>query len=135
MGCSATGTQNLSGTRLPFSSDWTEVFGFSWERMLFTGYKITVGSNAQYLSAFNTSATENPTANFGPIWLLGANMGVLSESNNWRVELSGRNLLNVHYITIGFDRPGSPAGATDIYGPINRPREIWLQLTKNFGNR
>jgi outer membrane receptor protein involved in Fe transport len=132
-GC-AGGHQNLGGTRLPYSSDWTEVAGFTWDRPLAEGYRLTVGSDAQYLSSFNTSAAGSSLANFGPIWLLGANVGVYKEaSNSWRVELIGRNLLDVHYMPWSTDRVGAARGSTDQDGSVNRPREIWIQLTMNFG--
>jgi iron complex outermembrane recepter protein len=134
-GCSAGGTQDLGGTRLPFSSDWTEVVGFTWDQPLTGGYRLALGSNAQYLSAFNTSSTESSNANFGPIWLVDANLGIYtSDASSWRVELTGRNLLNVRYIAVSFDRTGAPAGTTDQFGEVNRPRELWLQLTKHFGH-
>jgi hypothetical protein len=31
-----------------------------------------------------------------------------------------------HYITVSIDRTAAPPGSTDQYGPVNRPREIWL---------
>jgi outer membrane receptor protein involved in Fe transport len=134
-GCTAAGTQNLGGTRLPYSSDWTEVVGFTWDQPLpASGYRLTLGSDMQYLSTFNSSATESANAYFGPIWMLGANVGIYSsDANSWKLELTGRNLLNVHYMSWAVDRTGAPRGVTDQVGGINRPREIWLQLTKHFG--
>jgi hypothetical protein len=97
-------------------------------------YRFALGANAQYLSTFNSNADHSSGAYFGPIWLLGANASLYTESSNsWRIELIGRNLLNETYLGVSFDRTGAPAGSTDQYGPINRPREIWIQVTKNIG--
>jgi outer membrane receptor protein involved in Fe transport len=135
-GCSAAGTQNLSGARLPYSSDWTEVLGFTWDRPVSPGYRLSLGSDVQYLSPVNSSAQLSSNANYGPIWLIGANLGLYAdERDTWRLELIGRNLLNEHYITVSIDRTAAPPGSTDQYGPINRPREIWLQVSRNFGYR
>jgi hypothetical protein len=66
--------------------------------------------------------------------MLGANVGIYSsDADSWKLELTGRNLLNVHYMGWAVDRTGAPPGVTDQLGGINRPREIWLQLTKHFG--
>jgi iron complex outermembrane recepter protein len=138
-GCTSAGTQSLSGTRLPYSSDWTELVGFTFDRVLTGQYRFTFGSSAQYLSSVNTSATESSLANYGPIWLLGGNLGIYSPgASGWRAELVGRNLLNEHYIAVSIDRTAATnafgsSAVTDQYGPINHPREIWLQLTKEFG--
>ena len=132
----AGGTQDLGGRGFPFRRIGRKPFGFTWDRPLTGGYRLALGSNAQYLSAFNTSATESSNANFGPIWLVDANLGIYtSGANSWRVELTGRNLLNVRYIAVSFDRTGAPAGTTDQFGEVNRPRELWLQLTKHFGHQ
>jgi hypothetical protein len=75
----------LGGTRLPYSSDWTELVGFTLDRPLGDRYRYTLGSTMQYLSSFNTSATESSLANYGPIWMLGANLGIYStDGSGWR---------------------------------------------------
>jgi iron complex outermembrane receptor protein len=136
-GCTEAGTQNLRGTRLPYSSDWTEVVGFNFDRPVLDNYRFTLGSTLQYLSSFNTSATESSLANYGPIWMLGANVGISSADGGWRMQISGRNLLDERYISVSNDRTAATsalgATVTDQFGPINRPREVWLQLTKSFG--
>ena len=137
-GCSPAGTQDLSGTRLPYSSDFIEQVGFTWDRKRISNYRVPVGSNAQYLRSFDTSPTGNPVAAFGPMWMVDANVGIYPDSNSWRVEMTGRNLLDKHFIEVASDRAGAtgPTGASesDVLGPTNRPINKGPQFTKYFGN-
>lgn len=129
--------QVLSGTRLPYSSDWIEQIGFNWDHALpGSDYAFSVGSHVQYLSSFNSSPTDSPTANFGPEYLMDANIGFYPTSKRWKVQLVGRNLLDRHYLVSVTDKPGATnaLGQTvpDVFGVENRPREIWLKLSETF---
>ncbi len=129
--------QVLSGTRLPYSSDWIEQVGFNWDHALpGGGYAFSLGGHVQYLSSFNSSPTDNPTANFGPEYLMDANVGFYPSSKRWKVQLVGRNLLDRHYLVSVTDKPGATnaLGQTvpDVFGVENRPREIWLKLSETF---
>jgi len=120
----------LAGKTLTQAPRWTVNVGGNYETPLeslgVTGF---VGVNANYRSHYNTGSDLNPTKDQPAFWLASGHIGIRSASDNWELELWGRNLFNEHYNIVAFSTPfEGPTGA-----PLNAAISVFPGEPATYG--
>ena len=148
------GTCSIVGNAFPLAAKHTASLTADYIRPVFGGdYRLYVNSDLSYTSKKFVQVDNQ--AYTGAATLLGARIGL--ETDNWRVGLYGRNLLNedspvgatrwLHSYLIGFAgpvpprnlKPGLPSTAVaayslprGIFGTLRRERQIGLEMSYKF---
>lgn len=123
---SCTSTQDLSGERVIQAPDVGANVGFTYDMAIAGDYRLTLGSTASYKSKYNTVIQNVPAAEQKAFWLLAASLKLSAENGGWDVSLIGKNLTNEFYVVTGAE---DPLGTGEVYGNVNNPRQIILQVT------
>jgi iron complex outermembrane receptor protein len=148
------GNPSIVGNPFPLAAKHTASLTGDYSRPVFGGdYRLYVNSDLSYTSKKNIQV--HNTAYTGDALLLGARIGI--ETDNWRVGLYGRNLLDedsvpgatrwLHPYLIGFGgpvpprnlKPGLPPTSVaayslprGIFGILRRERQIGLEMSYKF---
>lgn len=131
-------TQDLSGTQLERSPDWTMSHGFSYETKVGSSLKFGFGGDANYTGSFMPEPGHNPHAQQASVWRFNGFLTVGAQDDAWELALAGRNLTNklramtsYEYPLTGASFPGyaTPGLGADVAGAPSEPRTVMLQLT------
>jgi len=132
--------QDLSGTELVRSPDWSGNFGFDYLTREFSGVKVGLSGNFSFSDSFFTDVVSSPGGRQDAYQLLDAGVRLVDAEDRWELALLGRNLTNTYYFTRAADNPfsGSAPGGTgttlgDTVAVPSRGREIWVRATIRFG--
>jgi iron complex outermembrane receptor protein len=131
-GCSAAGTQNLSGAALVRAPRFNIAAGANYEMNLSERIIGGASIDADYTSGYWLQEDENPVSWQGGFYRLNASIRVHDSSNAWEVAFMSRNLNNKYYGVASLDAPFGPPDQIAV--SIGRPREFILQGTVRFGN-
>lgn len=130
LGCTAAGTQDLSGKRLLRAPKLT--FGFGGNYKLGTGsWLTTLTAQASRSSSYQAASDYAPGGRQKGYWLLNAGVRTGPEDGPFELALIGRNLTNSYYMVETFGWSGSQ-NPDQYVGYFNRPREVVLQATLRF---
>ena len=130
-GCSASGTQNLSGDPLVRAPRFNITAGGTYGVGLSEHLLAEASVDADYTSGYWLQEDENPVSWQGGFYRLNASIRVHASDSAWEVAFIGRNLTNKYYGVASLD---APFGLPDqIVVSIGRSRELMLQGTVRFG--
>ncbi|MCZ8326377.1 MAG: TonB-dependent receptor [Sphingomonadaceae bacterium] len=136
------GTQDLTGTRLPFSPKWQGAASAAYEGRFNQDLKWSLRADLGFSSAANVGAQgdNNPDAIQPGYALLGARFGIGPEDGNWEVAVAGQNLTNKAYCVNmapqvqdqQFLLRNTVTGGTVLRCTLNEPRQVNIEFTKKF---
>jgi iron complex outermembrane receptor protein len=102
-GCSATGTTNSSGNRLPSSARFTSTIGASYKIPVSQKVGLVLSGDYYHRSSLNFSTNGNPITGIGKIDVLGGNLGI-DIGNRLNLSLFCKNCTDKRFpIAIGQD--------------------------------
>lgn len=132
--------QDLSGTEVVRSPEWSGNLGFSYQRPITAGLLLDLFAVASYSDEYLTNVDSAPHAANPSYTLFDAGIAVSSSDERWKLELIGKNLTEEYYWTRGTDAPftGTAAGVVpgilgDTVASVSRGREILLRASYRFG--
>ena len=123
--------QNLSGTQLIRSPEWTANAGFVYETPLTSSTKIEFAGGITYSDSYITNAASQPRSRSPSYTLLDASVRVAEVDDRWEVALIGRNLTDKYYWVRTSDNPANsvrPTQLADSTASVSRGREIMLRV-------
>lgn len=123
--------QNLSGTQLIRSPEWTGNAGFVYETPLTSSTKIEFAGGITYSDSYITNAASQPRSRSPSYTLLDASVRVAEVDDRWEVALIGRNLTDKYYWVRTSDNPANsvrPTQLADSTASVSRGREIMLRV-------
>lgn len=136
------GTQDLTGTRLPFSPEWQGAASATYDGRINDNLKWSLRGDLNYVSEANNGAQgdNNPDAVQPGYALLGARFAIGAPDRNWEVAVNAINLTNKAFcVTIApqvqdqqFGLRSAVTGGTVLRCTLNEPRQVNLEFTKRF---
>ncbi len=136
------GTQDLTGTRLPFSPKWQGAASAAYDGKFNQDLKWSLRADLSFAAAANVGAQgdNNPDAIQPGYALLGARFGIGAEDGNWEVAVAGQNLTNKAYCLNmapqvqdqQFLLRNTVTGGTVLRCTLNEPRQVNIEFTKKF---
>ena len=123
--------QNLSGTELIRSPEWTGNAGFVYETPLTDSTKIEFAGGLTFSDSYITNASSQPRSRSPQYTLLDASVRIAQADDKWEVALIGRNLNDKYYWVRTSDNPAASANPTqlaDQNAAVSRGREIMLRV-------
>ncbi|MQP68609.1 TonB-dependent receptor [Niveispirillum sp. SYP-B3756] len=123
--------QNLSGTELIRSPEWTGNVGFVYETPVTEAFSAELSGGMSFSSSYITNASSQPNSRQPNYALLDATVRFLDSDGKWEFAVIGRNLTDKYYIVRGTDIPARPAGTvgySDIIAVVNRGREVMIRM-------
>jgi iron complex outermembrane receptor protein len=126
-GCVAA-VQDLSGKPLPRAPKFVASLSANYDHSLTRDWNIGLSADVRYSSSYNYIETENPVALQRAFTTL--NLAARLHNGDWDLALIGRNVTNEFYADSGVDQPRG--NNSQVYAIVARPRQIVLQLTRNF---
>jgi iron complex outermembrane receptor protein len=131
--------QDLSGRRLNNAPPITAFGGLLYTYAFPNSVGVDLTLDAEYSDTFSTNLRQSPYDSQGAYTKLNAGVRVYGADRKWEIGLLARNLTNVFTFdsssTITFTGSGSgvpTAQLGDTSGPVNRGREILLNLAYRF---
>ena len=129
-GCTAAGTQNLSGTALVRAPKWNLTGGATYDVPLTGSMNLGFSADANYTTGYWLLENENPNGWQKGFARVNASVRLHQADDRWELAFIGRNLTNKYYGIAGAEKPfGTP---DEIWINIGRPRELLLQGTFRF---
>jgi iron complex outermembrane receptor protein len=124
--------QDLSGTPLGASPDWSGNIGATYEHKLTEKLRGAISFDGYYRGSYNYTAsnTYRPEAIQNGQMRIDASIRVFQPDKGWEAAVLVRNLTNRLTILTGSDTPASPAG--QLGGYLAPPREVVLEVTNRF---
>lgn len=122
--------QNLSGTRLLRSPEWSGNAGFIYDTPVTDSMKIELAGGLTYSDSYIASAVSQPRSNSPHYTLFDASIRLADMDDRWEVSLIGRNLTNKFYWSRATDNPTSVANPNQLADTIavpSRGREVMLR--------
>lgn len=142
--------QDLSGEELLRAPEWMANFGFDYQRPVFDGMTLRIGSVVTYSDSYSASSTNIPTGFQDSYTKTNANISLSGVDDRWKVELIGNNLGDElvfgncapapYQDTFIFGSPikgtgtvdGAAGGKAENACWAEPGRSVWLRLTWNF---
>ena len=139
--------QDLDGAPLLRAPEWTANIGFDYERAVFDGMLLRLGSNVAYSDSYSAGIEDLDTMYQDSYVKTSATMSLIGPEERWSVDLIGDNLTdeivfgNCVQGTFADAALGRPGTGTNVQGPSGQPevtcfaergRSIWLRLTWNL---
>ncbi|MDM8010959.1 MAG: TonB-dependent receptor [Parasphingorhabdus sp.] len=127
--------QNLSGTQLIRSPEWSGNAGFVYETPLTDSTKIEFASGISFSDSYVTSASSQPRSRSPHYTLLDASVRVAEIDDKWELALIGRNLTDKYYWARATDNPAAsvnPNQLADQHASVSRGREVMLRVGFKF---
>lgn len=134
-------SQNLNGRRAPKAPLWAGRVGASYTSPVSGDIQFGISGDASFSSSYNYTDSLRPDGVQPSYVRWDAGIRVFNEKSGWEIALIGRNLANKYVITSANDMPAQGTGGTgtaaagvraDLNAIVDRPRQIYLQFTKNF---
>lgn len=123
--------QNLSGTELLRSPEWSGNVGAIYDTALSDTMKIEVAAGLTFSSSYVASATSQPRSRSPRYTLLDASIRLAEVDDKWEVAVIGRNLTDKYYWTRSSDNPAASANPTQLGDTIavpSRGREVMVRV-------
>lgn len=127
--------QNLSGTELVRSPEWSGNAGFIYETPINDALKLELSSGVTYSDSFITNASSQPRSRSPSYALLDASIRLMDVDDKWEVALIGNNLTDEFYFVRATDNPANSASPTrlaDQVASVSRGREVMVRLGFKF---
>lgn len=129
-GCTAGGTQDLSGTPLVRAPKWNLTGGATYDTPVSGNVNLGLSADANYSSGYWLLENQNPVGWQDGFVRLNATVRLHEADDKWELAFIGRNLTNEYYGVAAAEKPfGTPDA---IWVSIGRPREFVLQGTVRF---
>lgn len=132
--------QDLSGTDVVRSPEWSGNLGFSYQRPITAGLLLDLFAVASYSDDYLANVDSAPHAASPSYTLIDAGIAVSSSDERWKLELIGKNLTEEYYWTRATDVPftGTAPGVVpgvlgDSAASVSRGREVLLRASYRFG--
>lgn len=130
-------SQDQSGQSIARAPRWTVNLGFSKDLQVTDGVGAALSFDAAYSSSYMPHIEAFAPARQEGFWILNGNVSVFGgDDRDWALALIGRNLANklvaVSAGQVAFVGTGTGTATTtppDLYGSVNPPRSVVLQLT------
>ncbi len=130
-------SQDQGGQPLTRAPKWSITSGASYEHDFNDDLGGSISVDAVYTSSYQSQVEANPIAVQAGYWELAGNVSLYGgQDRSWQLSLIGRNLTNrlVTVATSGASFTGFGTGTgvgqtADLFGVVNTPRSILLQLT------
>ena len=132
-GCSAAGTQVLTGKPLSRAPDVVALIGARYEHQILGDYKLALTGDVRYSSGYGLETNNNPGGFQNKYATLDLSARVYD--GRWEFAIIGKNLTDTYYAVLGGDKPLSqvvPGQGGDITAALGRPREVTFQITRRF---
>ena len=131
--------QDLAGTPLLRTPDWSGSVGVGYETTVFNGYKAGIFTDAAFSGSYLTDSQSNPYGRQKSFTTLDTTASISGPNDRWEFAVIGRNLLN-NYTFVRSNSStflGSGTGTNvgipaDINAPVSRGREVWVRLTLKY---
>lgn len=125
-----TGTQDLSGSTLPFAPDFSGSFAAEYRHPLgavlgSSSLELSTRLDFFYTDSFLIGAKNNPAQVQGSYSKIDLRIGIGPEDGHWSLAFIGRNLTNE--ITTHFLNDTGGGGGLSLMGLLDRPRQLGLQ--------
>ena len=123
--------QNLSGTELIRSPEWTGNAGFVYETPLTSSTKVEFASGITYSDSYITNASSQPRSRSPRYTLLDASLRIVQADDKWEIALIGRNLTDKYYWVRTTDNPANsstPNQLADSTASVSRGREVMIRV-------
>jgi iron complex outermembrane receptor protein len=134
--------QDLSGTDLLRSPQWTGNIGAVFDRPISSGLKLVLSADLSYSDDYLTDASSKPRGISPSYQILDASVRLAEIDDRWGVSVIGKNLTGEYYWVRNSDAPfsGTPPSGTagvgvlgDSIAAINRGPEVLLRVDFRFG--
>lgn len=127
--------QDLSGTTLQVSPEWTGGIGVNFERPV-GDWNLSVAGYAAYSDSYLTAIDHLPDSDQESFWVTNLSASLSSPDGRWEFYIKGRNLGDEYWNNRSFTIPltGNGRGTAtavrgDVGGIISGGREVWLGVT------
>jgi iron complex outermembrane receptor protein len=106
---------DASGERLSGVSKWKASFAAIYERPIGHGLEFNASADYGWRDRYNASATGDPNTLIDSYGILGATIGIGSETDRWKLAVWGKNLTDKRYPSALF---GTPFGGKGDYSQV-----------------
>ena len=121
--------QNMSGLEVYRAPKKIFTFGSTYDFKLSPSMKGGVNADVRRTDGYFAGLNLNPLSYQPGFTTFNAGVKIGSADEKWSVALIGRNLSNVHYATLGLDKPG---GTGEVFAVAGEPRMVTLQFESRF---
>lgn len=126
---SACTSQDISGERTPFGSEWTGNFSVDYQYELNSGYIVGGGASVFARTKYNVGTYNDPRMIAHGSAQLDAHLDLKKSDGLWTASLFGRNLTDVRNLEHGVLVPGQSSAVVGTYA---RGRQIGVRLGFNL---
>jgi len=133
-GCTLSGgvrTVDLSGTTLARAPKFVATAGFAYDTSIGSGLMFGITGDMKHSSSYLGQDDYNPFSRQRAYQKFNASVKLYSDDERWEFALMGRNLTNEYVVLYTQNATGGP-GADQLFGGVDRPREITIQGTFRF---
>jgi outer membrane receptor protein involved in Fe transport len=137
----------LPGRQISNAPKWTVTSSLAWTPPIGgSGLRGLFYIDGRYMSSFNTGSDLDIEKTQQAFAVFNGRVGLHGPADSWAIEVWGQNLLNKHFIQVGFDAPLQGSGttrgveanfypaATQLYGAfLGEPRTFGLTLRGKLG--
>ncbi|MDB5713978.1 MAG: hypothetical protein JWO15_1375 [Sphingomonadales bacterium] len=128
-GCVAR-VQDLSGQTIALAPRFSGAAGFSFDTPISQSIGLGVTGDVRYVSRYRTQDDRTPGSSQAGYAKINASVKVHDADDRWELALIGLNLANKYAILFTTSKPGGTSG--DLYGPVERGRELRVQVGYKF---
>ncbi|MCM8729366.1 TonB-dependent receptor [Hephaestia sp. GCM10023244] len=131
LGC-VSGQQDLTGFRLPFSPEWQFAVGANYVAPVSDRMGLAFDLGANYRSATFVSFPNHPDTVQDGYLLLNGSIGLVGDTDRWRVSVYAKNLLDQHFVSAMFATPFGTPQSLSQYNPYEARRSVGVSLDVAF---
>jgi outer membrane receptor protein involved in Fe transport len=130
-GLTAGGHQNNAGRALPHAPRATGRVGGNYKFDFSADYSLSFSGNVNFSSRYEADPYYNPFGYQAGYATLDAAIHLSRRNDWWDLALIGRDLNNRYIVSSGLEEGTTkgPGQTGDVIDYVERPREVWLQLT------
>tara|TARA_B100000378_G_scaffold261667_1_gene243203 strand:- start:1211 stop:3535 length:2325 start_codon:yes stop_codon:yes gene_type:complete len=122
--------QDLTGRAIALAPRYNATAGFTYDIPISSAIGLGVTGDVRYVSGYATQDDRTPGAHQDGYAKFNASARIHESDNRWEISLIGLNLFNKYAVLFTTSKPGGSSG--DLYGPVERGREVRLQSTYRF---
>lgn len=122
--------QNLSGKRIALAPRLTGTAGFTFDTAITNALSLGITGDVRYVSRYRTQDDRTPGSVQNGYAKFNASARIHDADDRWEVSLIGLNLLNKYAILFTTSKVVGMSG--DLYGPVERGREVRIQAGYKF---
>lgn len=133
--------QDLAGTEVVRTPEWTGNVGFDYEIPVGAGMKLGLSTNVTFSASYLSDPSSTPYARVPNYQLFDATLRLAQQDDRWDIALIGRNLTDKYYwarasgVILTGTNPGNETGPSirpDYQASVSRGREIMLRVSTKF---